>query len=332
MSPSAHSQDRELEMTDSKTNNGVIGIDVSKGALDVHLLPLETHARFDNSPEGHERLIAWAGPHHPQRIVLEASGGYEMPVVAALARAGLPVIVVNPKQVRRFAQALGVLAKTDRIDARILAQFAQAVRPEIRPLKDELTTDLDALVSRRRQLQDMLVAERNRTSRAKGLVRKNIDAHIAWLERQIDNVDGDIAKLIQSSPVWREKEDILDSIQGVGRVTIATVLGALPELGTLSRQAIAALVGLAPFARDSGSWRGKRFVRGGRPDVRRALYMAVPVASQRNPALRKFYQGLVARGKPKKLALTATMRKLLVIMNSMLRTKTRWDTRRFSST
>lgn len=247
----------------------------------------------------------------------------------ALARAGLPVIVVNPRQVRRFAQALGVQAKTDRIDARVIALFAQAVRPEIRPLKDELTMELDAIVSRRRQLQDMLVAEQHRRTRAKGSVRKNIDAHIAWLERQVDNVDGDIAKLIQSSPVWREKEDILDSIKGVGRVTIATVLSALPELGTLSRQAITALVGLAPFARDSGSWRGKRFIAGGRPDVRRALYMAALVASQRNPVLRAFYQGLIARGKPKKLALTATMRKLLIIMNSMLRTKTRWDERLF---
>jgi len=319
-------------MNNTTSQNCVIGIDVSKAALDSHLLPDESRARFDNTAEGHERLVAWAGSHQPQRIVLEASGGYELPVVAALASAGLPVIVVNPRQVRRFAQALGVQAKTDRIDARVIALFAQAVRPEIRPLKDELTVELDAIVSRRRQLQDMLVAEQHRRTRAKGPVRKNIDAHIAWLERQVHNVDGDIAKLIQSSPVWREKEDILDSIKGVGRVTIATVLGALPELGTLSRQAIAALVGLAPFARDSGSWRGKRFVRGGRPDVRRALYMAALVASQRNPALRKFYQGLVARGKPKKLALTATMRKLLVIMNSMLRTKTRWDTRRFSPT
>jgi transposase len=307
MSPSAHSQDRELEMTDIKTNNCVIGIDVSKATLDLHLLPAESRARFDNTPQGHQRLIAWASAHGPQRIVLEASGGYEMAVVAALARAGLPVIVVNPKQVRRFAQALGVQAKTDRIDARVVALFAQAVRPEIRALKDELTVELDELVARRRQLQDMLIAEGHRRSRAKGLVRKNIDAHIAWLERQIDNVDGDIANLIQSSPVWREKENILDSIQGVGRVTIATVLGALPELGTLSRQAITALVGLAPF------------------------YMAALVASQRNPVLRSFYQGLLARGKPKKLALTATMRKLLVIMNSMLRTKTPWDERRFSA-
>jgi transposase len=318
-------------MTDNNTKGLTIGIDVSKPTLEVHLLPLESCARFDNTSEGHDRLIAWARAHRPERIVLEASGGYEIGAAAALAHAGLPVIVVSPLQVRRFAQALGVQAKTDRIDARLLAQFAQAVRPEIRPLKDELTTELDALVARRRQLQDMLVAEGHRRSRAKGLVRKNIDAHIAWLERQIHNVDGDIAKLIQSSPVWREKEDILDSIKGVGRVTIATMLGALPELGTLSRQAITALVGLAPFARDSGSWRGKRFIAGGRPEVRRALYMAALVASQRNPTLREFYQGLLARGKPKKLALTATMRKLLIIMNSMLRNKTRWDERRFSA-
>ena len=318
-------------MTNNNSQTCVVGIDVSKGALDSHLLPAENRARFDNRPQGLEQLVAWAASHRPERIVLEASGGYELAAVAALARAGLPVIVVNPKQVRRFAQALGVQAKTDRLDARVLALFAQAVRPEIRPLEDELTAELDALVSRRRQLQDMLVAEQHRRTRAKGSVRKNIDAHIAWLERQIHHVDGDIAKLIQSSPVWREKEDILDSIQGVGRVTIATVLGALPELGTLSRQAIAALVGLAPFARDSGSWRGKRFIGGGRADVRRALYMAALVASRRNPALREFYHRLVARGKPKKLALTATMRKLLIIMNSMLRTKTRWDERRFSA-
>lgn len=316
-------------MNNTNSQNCVIGIDVSKAALDSHLLPDESRARFDNTPESHERLVAWAASHRPQRIVLEASGGYEMAVVAALARAGLPVIVVNPRQVRRFAQALGVQAKTDRIDARVVALFAQAVRPEIRPLKDELTMELDAIVSRRRQLQDMLVAEQHRRTRAKGPVRKNIDAHIAWLERQIHNVDADIAKLIQSSPVWREKEDILDSIKGVGRVTIATVLSALPELGTLSRQAITALVGLAPFARDSGSWRGKRFVSGGRADVRRALYMAALVASQRNPTLRAFYQRLISRGKPKKLALTATMRKLLIIMNSMLRTKTHWDERLF---
>lgn len=318
-------------MTETNTKNCVIGIDVSKATLDTHVLPLEQRARFDNSTEGHERLVTWATEQRPERIVLEASGGYELPVVAALARAALPVIVVNPRQVRRFAQALGVQAKTDRIDAGVIALFAQAVRPEIRPLKDEITAELDAIVSRRRQLQDMLIAEQHRRTRATGPVRKNIDAHIAWLERQIVNVDGDIGKLIQSSALWREKEDILDSIQGVGRVTIATVLAALPELGTLSREAITALVGLAPFARDSGAWRGKRFIRGGRPEVRRVLYMAALVASQRNAALRCFYTGLVARGKPKKLALTATMRKLLIIMNSMLRTKTRWDERRFSA-
>lgn len=330
-SPSAHSQDREIELSDTKTRNCAIGIDVSKPTLDAHALPAEDRASFDNSPEGHDRLIAWARALRPERIVLEASGGYETAVAAALAHAGLPVVVVNPVQVRRFAQALGVHAKTDRIDARVLAQFAQAIRPEIRPLQDELTVELDALVARRRQLQDMLVAEGHRRTRAKGAVRKNIDAHIAWLERQVKHVDGDISKLIQSSPIWREKEDILCSIQGVGKVTISSVLGGLPELGTLSRQAIAALVGLAPFARDSGSWRGKRFTGGGRADVRRALYMAALVASRHNPALRVFYQRLLARGKPKKLALVATMRKLLTIMNSMLRTKTRWDERRFSA-
>jgi transposase len=316
----------------SSIKQSVVGIDVSKDRLDAHELPGEQRASFDNHPAGHDSLIAWCRLYRPQRIVLEASGGYETAAVAALARAGLPVIVVNPVQVRRFAQALGVQAKTDRIDARVIAHFAQAVAPEIRPLRDELTAELDALVTRRRQLLEMLGAERQRRARAaKGPVRKSIDAHIAWLEKQTGNTERDIASLIRSSPLWREKEDILATIKGVGRVTIATVLGALPELGTLSRQAIAALVGVAPFARDSGSWRGKRFVGGGRPDVRRALYMAALVASRRNPALRDVYQRLVARGKPKKLALTAIMRKLLILMNSMLRTKTRWNQPRFTA-
>ena len=319
-------------MNKSNSKQCVIGIDVSKDRLDVHELPGEQRTTCDNAPAGHDSLIAWCRLHHPERIVLEASGGYETAVAAAVARAGLPVIVVNPLQVRRFAQALGVQAKTDRIDARVLAQFAQAVAPEIRPLKDEQTAELDALVTRRRQLLEMLGAERQRRARAaKGPVRRSLDAHIAWLEKQVSNTERDIASLIRSSPVWREKEDILASIKGVGRVTTSTLLAALPELGTLSRQAIAALAGLAPFARDSGSWRGKRFVGGGRPDVRRALYMAALVASRRNPALREVYQRLVARGKPKKLALTALMRKLLVLMNSMLRTKTRWEQRRFGA-
>ena len=200
-------------MNSTNSQDCVIGIDVSKAALDSHLLPNESRARFDNTPEGHERLVAWAQVHRPQRIVLEASGGYEMPVAAALARAGLPVIVVNPRQVRRFAQALGVQAKTDRIDARVITLFAQAVRPDIRPLKDELTAELDAIVSRRRQLQDMLIAEQHRRTRAKGPVRKNIDAHIAWLERQLHNVDAEIGKLVREIVVYRAVCNRIDTLR-----------------------------------------------------------------------------------------------------------------------
>ena len=272
-----------------------------------------------------ERLRAVA----PALIVLEATGGYELLGVAALAAAALPVVVVNPRQVRDFAKATGQLAKTDRIDADILARFAEVVRPAVRPLADDAAQELEALLTRRRQLLDMLQAERNRTGqlfgKGKRLVKKSLTAHISYLERELRITDTDLGAMIKASPVWREKDELLRSVPGVGPVLSRTLLADLPELGRLSRRAIAKLVGVAPLSRDSGTMRGRRFVQGGRATVRAVLYMAALVATKRNAVIRAFYLRLVAAGKPKKLALVACMRKLLTILNVMVRTAKPWN-------
>ena len=301
-----------------------VGIDVAKADLAVAVRPQTEAWIVANDDKGIQDLVARLRAVAPTLLVLEATGAYERPLVAALAAAGFPLVVANPRQVRDFARATGQLAKTDSIDASILALFAERVRPEPRPLSDEATQALDALLTRRRQLLEMLVAERNRLTHARPAIRRDIAQHVRWLERRLHDVDTDLDQAIQTSPVWRAKENLLRSAPGVGPVLSRTLIGDLPELGTLNRKQIAALVGVAPLARDSGTLKGKRLVWGGRAPVRAVLYMAALVATRRNPIIRRFYQRLLATGKPKKLALTACMRKLLTILNAMMRTQTTW--------
>jgi transposase len=302
-----------------------VGIDVAKGVLDVAVGPTGETWRTTNTAEGISELVGQLGDRRPTLIVLEATGGFEGTLAAHLAAAGLAVAIVNPRQVRAFAKSLGRLAKTDRLDAQVLARFAEAVRPEPRALPDEAAQRLSALCARRRQLVEMLTAEQNRLGRANPAVRPGIAAHIRWLRQQLADVDRDLGAIVRASPIWRQKDDLLQSARGVGRVLAATLLAELPELGTLNRKQIAALVGVAPLNRDSGTFRGKRCTWGGRAQVRRPLYMAALVATRCNPPLRAFYARLLALGKPKKVALTACMRKLLVILNAMVRDNRRWS-------
>ena len=273
---------------------------------------------------GIEGLIPQIVDLEPALVLLEATGGLELPLVAALAAAALPVVVVNPRQVRDFAKATGTLAKTDTLDAGVLAHFADAVRPEVRPLKDAETQVLNSLTARRHQVMTMLVSEKNRLGTAIGAVSPRIEAHIAWLEQELSDLDKGLRQTLRRSPVWREKDDLLRTVPGVGEQISLTLLANLPELGTLNRWQIAALVGVAPYNRDSGTLRGKRAVWGGRSRVRAVLYMGALVASRHNPAIRDFYQRLLAAGKPKKVALVASMRKLLVILNGMLKHGSPW--------
>jgi len=302
-----------------------VGIDVSKDRLDVALRPSGDRWAVAHEEPGLATLVARLQGLAPTLIVLEATGGLAVPLTGALAAAGLPVVVVNPRQVRDFAKATGKLAKTDALDAAVLAQFAEAVRPALRPLPDAATQALSAVLARRRQLIEMLTAEKNRLGSTLPPVRPGIRAHIRWLDRCLAALDADLAQAIRESPVWREKDDLLQSAPGVGPVLATTLLASLPELGTLTRQQIAALVGVAPLNRDSGAWRGKRRVWGGRAPVRAALYMSALVATRYNPVLRAFYQRLCAAGKAKKVALTACMRKLLTILNAMLKYRTPWE-------
>src|ERR1051325_9391479 len=302
-----------------------VGVDVAKTELVTGLRPTGEAWTVSNDEAGIQELLQRLRPHVPVLVVIEATGGYERGVVAALAAAGIPLVVANPRQVRDFARSTGQLAKTDRIDAQVLALFAERVRPEPRPLPDEATRTLTALLARRRQILEMLTAERNRLEHAVPAVRRDLVQHIRWLERRLRDVDHDLDRTVQSSPIWRAKENLLRTLPGVGPVTSRTLIGSLPELGFLNRKQIAALVGVAPLARDSGTLKGKRLVWGGRAPVRAALYMAALVASRRNPALRAFYARLVAAGKPKKLALTACMRKLLTILNAMVKNNSAWQ-------
>ncbi len=302
-----------------------VGIDVSKDRLDVALRPTSDRWAIAREEPGIAALVARLRRLAPALIVLEATGGLEVPLVGALAAAGLPVVVVNPRQVRDFAKATGTLAKTDALDAAVLAQFAEVIRPALRPLPDAATQALSALLGRRRQLVEMLTAEKNRLGSAPPPVRKGIRAHITWLERHLTDTDEDLAGAIRESPVWREKDDLLRSAPGVGPVLATTLLANLPELGTLTRKQIAALVGVAPLNRDSGTLRGRRRVWGGRAHVRAVLYMSALTATRYNPVIRAFYARLCAAGKAKKVALTACMRKLLTILNSMVKHRTRWQ-------
>jgi transposase len=302
-----------------------VGIDVAKAQLDVAVEGEAVVVQQKNDEEGIAAVVQQLRLTPPTLVVVEATGGYELALVAALGLAGMPVVVINPRQVRDFAKATGQLAKTDRIDARILARFAAAVRPAVRPLADEAQRDLEAVVSRRRQLRDMLTAEEARLAMASRPVRQGLRKHIAFLERELHTTDDDLGTLIKASPVWREADDLLQSVPGVGDVTARTLLAALPELGALDRRAIAKLVGVAPLNHDSGTHRGRRAIWGGRTEVRHVLYMAALVASRRNPVVRAFYRRLLAAGKMKKVALVACMRKLLTILNSILKTKRPWQ-------
>ena len=302
-----------------------VGIDVSKARLDIALRPSGARESIPNEEASILALVERLRAIQLTLIVLEATGGVERPVVHALAGAELPVIVVNPRQVRDFAKATGQLAKTDSIDADILARFAEAVRPALRPLPDRATEELRALVARRRQLTEMIVAERNRLSGAARPLRKRIKAHIRWLEAELEGVDSELDRSIRQSPIWHEQEDLLKSVPGIGPVVSRTLLAELPELGRLNRKQIAALVGVAPLNWDSGTLRGRRAIWGGRACVRAALYMAALVASRRNPAIREFYRRLRAAGKAPKVALTACMRKLLAILNAMIKHRVRWS-------
>ncbi len=307
-----------------RPGNVYVGIDVAKERLDVAQRPAAAGWHVANDERAIAELVTRLVQLTPALVVLEATGGMELPLVGALAAAGLPVAVINPRQAREFARATGRLAKTDAIDAQVLAQFAEAVRPRLRPLPDAAAQELSALMTRRRQLIEMLTAEKNRLRAAARAVRPDIQEHIHWLERRLADLDGDLSQTIRSSDIWREKDDLLQSAPGVGPVVSTTLLADLPELGTLNRKEIAALVGVAPLNRDSGTLRGRRTVWGGRSKVRAALYMATLVATQRNPVIRTFYQRLLSAGKPKKVALTACMRKLLTILNAILRSSTPW--------
>jgi transposase len=303
----------------------VLGIDVSKDLLDVAVVPDNEVWSVDNDEEGIRTLLKDTKRLRPRLIVLESTGGLETAVVALLATARLPVVVVNPRQVRDFAKSLGKLAKTDKIDAQVLAHFGEATKPEVRPLKDQQAHQLSALVARRKQLVEMLTAEKNRLVTAPEPVNHDIKAHIAWLEQRLNDINKDLRKNIKASPVWRAKEKLLRTVPGVGPVLSVSLLAGLPELGRLNRKQIAALVGVAPFNRDSGKFRGKRCIWGGRANVRAVLYMGTLTAIRCNPVIRAFYLRLCAAGKEHKVALTACMRKMLTILNAILKNDTPWQ-------
>jgi transposase len=302
-----------------------VGIDVSKARLDVALVPTGDALALDNDAVGIASLVERLKAQPPELVVLEATGGLQLPVAAALGVAGLSVAVVNPRQVRDFARATGKLAKTDRIDAQVLAEFGRRLQPTPRALPDQATQELGALLDRRHQVVEMLTAEKNRLHRAMQPVQPRIQAHILWLIQQLKELDQDLGDAVRASPLWREKEELLRSVPGVGKVLSLTLLSHLPELGTLERQQVAALVGVAPWNRDSGVLRGKRAVWGGRAPVRAVLYMATVAAVRCNPAIQVFYQRLLAAGKAKKVALVACMHKLLTILNAMLKHNTPWN-------
>ena len=301
-----------------------VGIDVAKLVLEVFIESAGVAFSVANDEVGIRELVRQLTP--ADFVILEATGGLETPVASALAAAGIAVAIINPRQVRDFARATVRLAKTDRLDAEVLARFGEAVRPEARPLADEQAQALDALVTRRRQLVEMLTAEKNRRARAPKVSHRSIDEHIRWLEKRLSGFDNELGELIRTTPLWRERDELLRSVPGVGKVLSSTLLAQLPELGMLNRKQIAALAGLAPFNRDSGKMRGSRCIWGGRAQVRRVLYMAAVAGVRSNPAIRTFYLRLRANGKHAKPALTACMRKFIVILNAMLHNKTHWQT------
>src|ERR1700709_404270 len=304
-----------------------VGIDVSKDRLDVHVLPQDEAFSVERNGKGLAQLVERLKSFAPSLVAVEATGGFESTTAAAVAGAGLPLAGVNPAQVRHYAQALGKRAKTDPIDALVIARFAADVRPQARPLPDEMTQLLADLVARRRQIVEMLQAERQRDKRVTvRRLKKSIARLIAALEKELADLDHDIDDAVRSSPAWREKEDLLASVPGVGSVTASTLIAELPELGTLDRKQIAALAGLAPYTPHSGKLKGHSTIGGGRKQVCKALFMAAMVAARHNPVLKAFRDRLVAAGKPKKVAIIAVARKLLTILNAILRDKTPWQT------
>jgi transposase len=305
----------------------VVGIDIAKARLDVYVSTTDQYEQYSNTPADRGRLLVVLQEQQPTLIVLEATGGLERLLVAELAAANLPVVVVNPRQVRDFAKATGRLAKTDALDARVLAAFGLAVKPVLRPLPDEASLELAELLTRRRQLVDMLAAEKIRLKQATGkTLRRDLKAHIEWLEKRVRTSDDGLRQAVEDSPVWQAKYDLLSEVKGIGPVAGMTLLALLPELGQLDRKRIAALVGIAPFNCDSGTLRGRRRIWGGRSEVRRVLYMATLGAIRgRNPALMEMYQRLKAAGKPGKVVIVACMRKLLVVLNAMLRDQTHFQ-------
>jgi transposase len=309
---------------DAHTEPTFVGIDVSKAKLDVATSDGRSFT-VPNTPEGHAQLVERLAPTRPRRLVMEATGGLEAACAAALCRAGLPVMVVNPRQARDFAKSMGYLAKTDAIDAKALAHFAEATKAEPRPVPDELTRELDALLDRRRQLVGMRVMEANRTAGAAGQVLGDLEAHLRWLDEHIDRIDRELDQRIRSSPAWREKDDLLAGVPGIGPVLRRTLLAGLPELGQVSGRRIAALVGLAPMADDSGQRTGARRIVGGRRQVRAVLYMAALSARRYNPVLKALADRLTAAGKKPKVVLVAVARKLLVIANALISSRTPWD-------
>jgi transposase len=304
-----------------------VGIDVSKDQLDVHVRgPQETFVVGRDSP-GLEQLVDRLKALQPTLVVLEATGGFEVTVAAALAAAKLPLAVVNPRQIREFARAMNRLAKTDRLDAEVIALFAERVRPEPRPVPDEEALALGELVARRRQLIEMIGMERNRQQQVRDASLKDrIREHLAWLQQSLADLDGEIDGMVRRSPAWREAEELLTSVPGVGKVTAFTILAELPELGRIGRRELASLVGVAPFNRDSGQWRGQRTIHGGRLNVRTALYMATVAAIRCNPVIKAHYRQLKERGRPSKVALIACLRRLLTILNAIVREKAQWQT------
>jgi transposase len=308
-----------------KSTDIFVGIDVSKEKLDIAVIPQGLFFSESNDDAGHDALVQRLRELPPKVILIEATGGYENAIVAALGLAQLPVKVINPRQARDFAKALGILAKTDKIDAIVLAQFAQMVQPQPSALPDVTQQKLSHLVTRRHQLIDMLVMEKNRLHQASLEVQPHIQQHIDWLTDEINKLDGKLDDFIKKSPIWQEKVKLLQSVKGIGPVISYHIIAYLPELGTLDRKKIAALVGVAPFNHDSGKFKGKKMIRGGRSKVRNLIYIAAVVASRYNHVIRTFYTKLVQAGKPKKLALTACARKLLTIINAMVRDNTCWD-------
>lgn len=309
-----------------------IGIDVSKDKVDVASVPAGQPLVFTNDSNGLEELTQRLAEIKPVLIVLEATGGYQLRLTASLLKAQLPVVVVNPRQVRDFAKAVGKLAKTDKIDADVLARYAEAIRPPIRPLPDEQHQELSSVLNRQRQLIDMLVMEKNRFRNCPSQkVKTDVELHIKWLKEQIKKLDKDIGNLIEQTPIWRAKDQLFQSVPAVGPRLSRCIIANLPELGTLNRKQIAALTGLAPFNRDSGKMRGKRTIWGGRHKIRALLHMAAVASLRFNPLIRSFFDRLVSLGKPKKVALTACMRKLLTILNAMAKSQSCWDPKKYGA-